>query len=56
MASAKCYLIITDAYVKVAAYLMRFCLKVSYVQGALKKKKNFTLKVHQAIVLKNSIS
>ena len=59
MASAKRYLIITGAYVKVATYLMRalFCLKVSYVQGVFKKKKFFfTLNVDQAIILENSIS
>ena len=58
MASSKRYLIITGAYVKVATSLMRalFCLKVSYVQGVFKKKNLFTLNVHQAIVLENSIS
>ena len=40
VASAKHYLIITGAYVKVATHLMRalFCLKVSYVQETFKKK------------------
>ena len=41
MASARCYLIITGAYVKIVTNLIRalFCLKASYVQGASKKKK-----------------
>ena len=58
MASAKRYLIITGAYVKVATFLMRalFCLKVSYVQEAFKKKNFFALNVHQTIILENSIS
>ena len=41
MTSARCYLIITGAYVKIVTNLIRalFCLKASYVQGASKKKK-----------------